>query len=65
MIRLIKNDNYIESYKQLKFVDKIKLSTSFFKQSEIRKLFIKNNGKYIYYQNVDKMHYFLLIPKVS
>ena len=47
MIRLIKNNNYIESYKQLKFVDKIKLSTSFFKQSETRKLFIKNNGKYI------------------
>ena len=41
MIRLIKNNNYIESYKQLKFVDKIKLSTSFFKHQKLENYLLK------------------------
>ena len=47
MIKLINKNNYLESYKKLEFVDKIKLSNIYFKQAEQRKLFIKNNSNFV------------------
>jgi hypothetical protein len=47
MIKLIKNNNYIESYEKLPFIDKTKLANSFFRSSENAKAFIKSNSELV------------------
>ena len=46
-IKLRNKNTYLESFKKLEFVEKIKLSNIYFKQAEKRKLFIKNNSTFI------------------
>jgi late competence protein required for DNA uptake (superfamily II DNA/RNA helicase) len=47
MIKLIKNNNYVESYEKLNFINKIGLSNKYFKGSENAKAFIKSNSELV------------------
>jgi len=47
MIKLIKNNNYLESYEKLNFINKVSLSNKYFKGSENAKAFIKSNSKLV------------------
>jgi len=47
MIKLIKNNNYLESYEKLNFINKVSLSNKYFKGSENAKVFIKSNSELV------------------
>ena len=47
MIKLIKNNNYLESYEKLNFINKVSLSNKYFKGSENAKAFIKSNSELV------------------
>ena len=47
MIKLIKNNNYLESYEKLNFINKVSLSNKYFRGSENAKAFIKSNSELV------------------
>ena len=46
-MKLIKKNNYIESYEKLPFIDKTKITNRLFKSSENAKAFIKSNSELV------------------